>query len=257
MLDVHPPHAPTHTWRDFFIHIATICVGLLIAIGLEQTVEAIHHHEQRLQLEEDLRKDSKVNEVWAADSLHYLDQMIDWASEEALTVEHGGPVGHLTLRQSPPGDVSNPNTGVWIAAKGNGQVNLLTGPRQNWLNDLDWQETNAFVGENSGRSHFIAAELALDLALRGQVTSPATGAELDLSNVGPAQRARVQECLQNLAEAAIHLQSEIISWDTSNRLTFSSAGEQPDDLASDRLYEELRKQTASKYHERHLVFTPE
>ena len=43
MLDVHPPHAPTHTWRDFFIHIATITVGLLIAVGLEQAVEFLHH----------------------------------------------------------------------------------------------------------------------------------------------------------------------------------------------------------------------
>ena len=37
MLDVHPPHEVTHTWKDFFIHIATIVVGLLIAIGLEQS----------------------------------------------------------------------------------------------------------------------------------------------------------------------------------------------------------------------------
>jgi len=27
MLDVHPPHKPAHTWRDFFIHIATIVIG--------------------------------------------------------------------------------------------------------------------------------------------------------------------------------------------------------------------------------------
>ena len=40
MLDVHPPQSATHTWKDFFIHIATICIGLLIAVGLEQTVEA-------------------------------------------------------------------------------------------------------------------------------------------------------------------------------------------------------------------------
>jgi tetratricopeptide (TPR) repeat protein len=43
MLDVHPPHEATHTWKDFFIHVATICVGLLIAVGLEQTVEWVHH----------------------------------------------------------------------------------------------------------------------------------------------------------------------------------------------------------------------
>jgi hypothetical protein len=39
MLDVHPPHNPTHTWRDFLLHIATIVIGLFIAVGLEQTVE--------------------------------------------------------------------------------------------------------------------------------------------------------------------------------------------------------------------------
>src|ERR1700759_2683587 len=46
MLDVHPPHQSIHGWRDFFIHIATITIGLLIAIGLEQTVEYIHHRSQ-------------------------------------------------------------------------------------------------------------------------------------------------------------------------------------------------------------------
>ena len=53
MLDVHPAHHAVSTWRDFFIHIATIVLGLLIAIGLEQTVESLHHRHQRHQLEED------------------------------------------------------------------------------------------------------------------------------------------------------------------------------------------------------------
>jgi hypothetical protein len=39
MLDVHAPHETIHTWKDFAIHIAAIAVGLLLAIGLEQTVE--------------------------------------------------------------------------------------------------------------------------------------------------------------------------------------------------------------------------
>jgi hypothetical protein len=46
MLDVHPAHHAASTWRDFFIHIATIVIGLLIAIGLEQTVEYFHHRHQ-------------------------------------------------------------------------------------------------------------------------------------------------------------------------------------------------------------------
>jgi len=61
MLDVHPPHSPTHTWKDFFIHVGTICVGLLIAIGLEQTVEYFHHQHQLHHFEEALRKESDLN----------------------------------------------------------------------------------------------------------------------------------------------------------------------------------------------------
>lgn len=61
MLDVHAPHSPTHTWKDFFIHVATICVGLLIAIGLEQFVEYIHHHHQIAETREALREEKAAN----------------------------------------------------------------------------------------------------------------------------------------------------------------------------------------------------
>ena len=63
MLDVHPPHHATNTWKDFFIHIATIVVGLLIAIGLEQTVEYFHHRRQVAEAREALREERAVNQV--------------------------------------------------------------------------------------------------------------------------------------------------------------------------------------------------
>ncbi len=62
MLDVHPPHHPAHTWPDFFIHIATICVGLLIAIGLEQAVEWLHHRHQAEQIVAALQRESDAND---------------------------------------------------------------------------------------------------------------------------------------------------------------------------------------------------
>jgi hypothetical protein len=59
MLDVHAPHDAVRTWKDFFIHIAAIAVGLLIAIGLEQTVEFFHHRhevaETRAALHEEMQ----------------------------------------------------------------------------------------------------------------------------------------------------------------------------------------------------------
>jgi hypothetical protein len=61
MLDVHPPHGPTQTWKDFFLHIATITVGLLIAVGLEQTVEFFHHRHQMAEAREALRTEYEKN----------------------------------------------------------------------------------------------------------------------------------------------------------------------------------------------------
>jgi len=66
MLDVHPAHHAATTWRDFFIHIATIVLGLLIAVALEQTVEYFHHrhlaHEAHEQLREERFTDERANQ---------------------------------------------------------------------------------------------------------------------------------------------------------------------------------------------------
>ena len=63
MLDVHPAHHAASTWRDFFIHIATIVLGLLIAVSLEQLVEHIHHLRQIADTREVLRKEREENRL--------------------------------------------------------------------------------------------------------------------------------------------------------------------------------------------------
>jgi hypothetical protein len=61
MLDVHPPHAAARTLQDFLIHILTIVIGLLIAIGLEQMVEHIHHRHQVAEVRESLEVERRFN----------------------------------------------------------------------------------------------------------------------------------------------------------------------------------------------------
>ena len=61
MLDVHPPHEAAHSWKDFFIHIATITIGLLIAVGLEQTVEYFHGRHQLAEAREALRVERRIS----------------------------------------------------------------------------------------------------------------------------------------------------------------------------------------------------
>jgi hypothetical protein len=61
LLDVHPIHAPVRAWRDFFIHIATIVVGLCIAVGIQQTVESVHLRHQLSELRQALRIEREDN----------------------------------------------------------------------------------------------------------------------------------------------------------------------------------------------------
>jgi hypothetical protein len=103
MLEVHAPHESIHTWKSFFIHIATIVIGLLIAVGLEQAVEAIHWHKQvqiaRNVLRQELLEANgfyafriAVNEC-VAQRLSQLNDIVESAVEHAKTE----PVGDLSL----------------------------------------------------------------------------------------------------------------------------------------------------------------
>ncbi len=63
MLDVHPPHESIHGKRDFFLHLFTITIGLLIALSLEGLVEWQHHrnlvHEAEAGLHTEIQNNSR------------------------------------------------------------------------------------------------------------------------------------------------------------------------------------------------------
>jgi hypothetical protein len=103
MLEVHAPHESIHTWKGFFVHIATIVIGLLIAVGLEQAVETIHWHKQVRAARDVLRQELleanrfyefrvAVNEC-VAQRLAQLNDIVESAAEHA-NLE---PVGDLSL----------------------------------------------------------------------------------------------------------------------------------------------------------------
>lgn len=61
MLDVHPPHEKIHGFRDFLLHLLTITIGLLIALGLEGLVEWRHHNHLRAEADENMRHEIEDN----------------------------------------------------------------------------------------------------------------------------------------------------------------------------------------------------
>lgn len=70
-MDVHAPHEPIHGVKDFLLHLLTITVGLLIAVGIEGCVELHREHklvkEARATLREEIEDNSKVMEGAVAD----------------------------------------------------------------------------------------------------------------------------------------------------------------------------------------------
>lgn len=60
-MEVHPPTKPIESVKDFFLHLAMITIGILIALGLEQSVEAWHHHELGVQARENIIQEIRDN----------------------------------------------------------------------------------------------------------------------------------------------------------------------------------------------------
>jgi hypothetical protein len=234
MLDVHPPHEATHTWKDFFIHVATICVGLLIAIGLEQTVEAIHHRHQRHQLEEALKRDAEENGGYIKDDILFMKSTIAWALNDANAIEKAGATGRVILHRQPSGKLILPNAGVWLTAKANGTASLLTAGEQNWLEELAQLENTTFVSDNSSNAQLRAAYESLEQSITGRTVEMANG-DLELSKLTPAQRALVVENLRLIAGRSRDLLQWLISYETDREYIFST----PPDRLSDA--EELKR----------------
>lgn len=146
MLDVHPPHDPTHTWKDFFIHIATIVVGLLIAVGLEQGVEWLHHRHQLHRLEESLTAEIAQNKIIVdrdialVERIAQIEQANKAALEAAMEPHANAPVVYLPS----PAIVSDEQTAwraplgtVSIAARDSGILTLLPIAQASYLTRLD------------------------------------------------------------------------------------------------------------------------
>jgi hypothetical protein len=137
MLDVHPPHEPIHSWKEYLLHMSTIVLGLLIAISLEQSVEWLHHLHQRHQLEEDLHAEDlldhdqvqgdlrtyEVRRVWMVGLRDQVDRMR--ASGGKLKLPYPPEPLNDPVTKQPLSPQTIPSDSVWSTAKESALVVLL------------------------------------------------------------------------------------------------------------------------------------
>jgi len=101
MLDVHAPEHRIGGLRDFMVHMLTITVGLLIAIGLEQSVEAMHHRHQRKEAEMLIREEIRANQKGIQENAQGLTTEINGMRDtlQALEAMSDGKPGKLNEKE--------------------------------------------------------------------------------------------------------------------------------------------------------------
>jgi len=124
--EVHPSHPAIRTWRDFLVHITTIVIGLLIAIGLEQSVEYVHHRHQLQEARRELLKE-------VDDNRRIVEFNIESTRKAALALE--ADIAILRAQQSSRSPVPrkldytwepwDTRDGTWQVAKQNGSLSLM------------------------------------------------------------------------------------------------------------------------------------
>jgi hypothetical protein len=144
MLDVHVPHEVLHTWRGFFIHIATIVVGLFIAVALEQSVEAFNRHREVGALREDLRQESRqiIADARQSEAAHLYE--INWLTtriaQTQLAIRERHPIGPRGTNDMP--NYASPDIPIWRSAKSGGRVALLTKEEVNAYAEIEYVQAH-------------------------------------------------------------------------------------------------------------------
>jgi len=151
-MDIHRPKAPVHGWRELLKEIGIIVIGVVIALGAEQAVEAIHWMYQ-VDAGEAALKVAFIREVdnmalrkaqsdCIAQRLGFLSQTVERASDSGR-LPSVSAIGH------PP---YTPWTiGAWDALVANDTVSHL--PRQKMLGYVQIAQRTAVLSGMSDREN--------------------------------------------------------------------------------------------------------
>jgi hypothetical protein len=111
MIDVHPPHKAIGNTGEFFVHLFTITIGLLIAVGIEGCVGRYEHHELAKEAQQTMTAEIRKN------ASNMNDALKDIASEQKKNADN---VASVEKAQLNPNDAAaqDMNIDVGYSAEG-------------------------------------------------------------------------------------------------------------------------------------------
>jgi len=125
MSDNHSVRQIPNRWKDFFVQIAAIALGLLLAVGLDRVVGYLHGRQQLTEARRELRLELAQNrDVWNRNSAELqriekelktdLQVIQELQSHSPTTAKLDYSVGFYAVKDGP-----------WQAVRQNGSLNLM------------------------------------------------------------------------------------------------------------------------------------
>jgi hypothetical protein len=125
MGEIQPAQRVAHHWRDFFVQIAAIAIGLLLALGLDRAAGYFHERHQLAQARRDLKLEIGQNHrIWAENVVEVQRIKEELATDlniiQALQA-HSTPTGKLDYSVG----FYAITDGTWQAVRQNGSLSLM------------------------------------------------------------------------------------------------------------------------------------
>jgi len=126
-MDIHPPHSPIRSVRDFAIQLITITAGVLIALSFEGLREAYHEHavvrEARDMLSREITDnrrevDNAISKL--AEERQNIDNALKFA--EARLAGKNAEISQLTLNLV----FADLSTASWVSAERTGALSYMS-----------------------------------------------------------------------------------------------------------------------------------
>lgn len=124
-MDVHPLHGGIHSWRDFFVHLIVITLGLLIALGLEGIVEWGHNRHLVHTAEANLTAELQENRRTLAGDLRFLNAAQKQFQSDLAILSSFKGTNHATGELRFNWTWNGPASAAWDTARNTGAVALM------------------------------------------------------------------------------------------------------------------------------------
>lgn len=228
-MHIHTPSEEIYSWPQFFIHLAVIVLGLLLAVAIEQMVERLRHGHVRQEIEAQTREVLESNEKQVtsgvADLMRYHEYLLEL--QQAVGARR---LGQAAARQPSPDvrtsfSLSLPSLAPYEAARESGLVALLPAARIRIYNRLSYQRSRL---ESSYDGMIQAVSAAQAFRRRWDLSAGIVGAmnrdlTVDLALLTPAELAEYQTLIGVVIQAADHLVSRYRIFNAQNEAVLKGA----------------------------------